>query len=608
MFDLGLLLYFIRPFITLVKRTVLVVIVLFAIFKLFLYFSHFGVANTQAVNPLKLERERFLQTYNDPKLKDQPQNLATFTVSRMNLCLFYGEVCTDSTTESNIQNTFLGKATNFVTLPLKTPPSSGILWAQSTLQDAGMVPRANAAVGVGLASLLPFRDIWLIFRNFSFLLMVLMMVIIGFLIMFRTKINAQTVISLENALPKIIISMIMITFSFAIAGLMIDLMYVTIGVVIQLFSANAAAPFNASQFINQVFYGDTTTLLGLVTGTVDVNSVGSALYSYVPWQLQNLLEQIVGLFGWKFSLAIASWFLLSQFKLSAAGGTLGAKFQLWSKNIITPWKNFNNTFDATTGLFTHTGTGGTVLVSLIGSLLVFFAQAWISSWLGPILIHALLDLILYFSLLFIVARLFFMFLSAYVQILLLVVFSPFILLLEMLPGKSMFSSWIKSLFINLLTFPLAITLILLARAIMTTYAGPQALQTANHAGQYPPLWAPPFLYGMNSEAFSAVIGGAILFMSPDLVKSFKEMTGIKPMQGMSLKLGSFFAGTAVVGAALGVAGQYHSLASMFLGPTRSHEAFQSLPIVSWFVNRASKKTDNLANKSITPGASQTKVT
>ena len=46
--------------------------------------------------------------------------------------------------------------------------------------------------------------------------------------MFRVKINPQTVVSLQTMIPKLIITMLLVTFSFAIAGFVIDLVYVII--------------------------------------------------------------------------------------------------------------------------------------------------------------------------------------------------------------------------------------------------------------------------------------------------------------------------------------------------------------------------------------------
>jgi hypothetical protein len=68
----------------------------------------------------------------------------------------------------------------------------------------------------------PIFTIWKNARNAAYALSIVALVIVGFLIMFRTKIDAKTSISLTNTLPKIVIMLLLITFSFAIAGLMID--------------------------------------------------------------------------------------------------------------------------------------------------------------------------------------------------------------------------------------------------------------------------------------------------------------------------------------------------------------------------------------------------
>jgi len=52
--------------------------------------------------------------------------------------------------------------------------------------------------------------------------------------MFRAKINPQTVVTIQAAIPKVVIALILVTFSYAIAGLMIDLMYLTTGIGVSL--------------------------------------------------------------------------------------------------------------------------------------------------------------------------------------------------------------------------------------------------------------------------------------------------------------------------------------------------------------------------------------
>lgn len=64
--------------------------------------------------------------------------------------------------------------------------------------------------------------LWSITRNIAYAGYVIIMIIIGFMIMFRNKIGGQMMVTLGNSLPKIILSLILVTFSFAIIGLIID--------------------------------------------------------------------------------------------------------------------------------------------------------------------------------------------------------------------------------------------------------------------------------------------------------------------------------------------------------------------------------------------------
>lgn len=66
-------------------------------------------------------------------------------------------------------------------------------------------------------------DIWANMRNIAYVLFILVMLVAGFMIMFRHKLGGQTLVALGNTLPNIIIALILVTFSFAIAGLVIDL-------------------------------------------------------------------------------------------------------------------------------------------------------------------------------------------------------------------------------------------------------------------------------------------------------------------------------------------------------------------------------------------------
>jgi len=66
-------------------------------------------------------------------------------------------------------------------------------------------------------------ELWSTTRNIAYACYVIIMIVVGFMIMFRNKIGGQVMVTVGNAIPKIILSLILVTFSFAIIGLIIDI-------------------------------------------------------------------------------------------------------------------------------------------------------------------------------------------------------------------------------------------------------------------------------------------------------------------------------------------------------------------------------------------------
>ena len=95
--------------------------------------------------------------------------------------------------------------------------------------------------GIGFDGLTPVLQIWKAFRNLTYLFFVILFVILGLGIMFRLNIDARTVMTMQNQIPKIIIALVLITFSYAIAGFLIDMMYLSIFLVVQIFASHQLA-------------------------------------------------------------------------------------------------------------------------------------------------------------------------------------------------------------------------------------------------------------------------------------------------------------------------------------------------------------------------------
>lgn len=119
----------------------------------------------------------------------------------------------------------------FVAFMLADRPLSGITYAKNLVRKFGVIPTAVAQEGTGFGfnALDPILPLWRAVRNAAYGLVVIVTLAMAFMIMFRVKVSPQTVISIQSALPKIATAIFLITFSYAIAGLLVDLMYVVIG-------------------------------------------------------------------------------------------------------------------------------------------------------------------------------------------------------------------------------------------------------------------------------------------------------------------------------------------------------------------------------------------
>lgn len=118
---------------------------------------------------------------------------------------------------------------SLISLVFADRPVSGISYIKNRLTSFSLVPEVHAQ-GFGYRNALDrIQGMWAAFRNIAFGLFVVVAIVFAFMIMFRVKISPQVVITVQSAIPKLIITIILVTFSYAIAGLLIDLMYVVIG-------------------------------------------------------------------------------------------------------------------------------------------------------------------------------------------------------------------------------------------------------------------------------------------------------------------------------------------------------------------------------------------
>lgn len=85
--------------------------------------------------------------------------------------------------------------------------------------------------GYDLLTSVGMDELWEKTRLIAYVLFVLVLMSAGFMIMFRQKIGGQLMITVFNTLPGVIVGLIVVTFSFAIVGLILNLGILLVGVI-----------------------------------------------------------------------------------------------------------------------------------------------------------------------------------------------------------------------------------------------------------------------------------------------------------------------------------------------------------------------------------------
>ena len=323
------------------------------------------------------------------------------------------------------------------------PPATTIEYLAYVGQNLGLAKPAYAQT-VGQKALHPILEVWKTFRDATYLIFVLIFIILGFMIMFRRKIDPQTVIGIQQAIPRIVVTLLLITFSYAIVGFMVDLMQLSINLI--------------------------------------VNTVRVQFTNLPPEDINKLYSENIF-------------------------------------NIIAPIAKSE------------------ILAGIVGSTLHFsgiseFGEG-IPQVIGAVSVWAIFGLAGFF----IMFKIFFMLLSAYVAIVLNAVLAPLRLLTVAIPGGGGVGSWLKDLISNILVFPTTFILILLAavfQASATTASG-KAIDFGDWQINQNLIsgfdWAPPLIGSKWGPAVGPLIAYGILFAIPIINKQIQQMLEVKPGLG-----------------------------------------------------------------------------
>lgn len=508
------------------KKLIMVFAVYLLVMSLFAYFIN---NDKRAIAPkfdrIEKNREEIYKHINDKKLNATKEGKLSIIVYKSLMCAVIGEACTDNPDDADeyYNKSVFGFLGNLIAYPYANPPASGIYWAYSSLSEAGFLPKTYAAEGIGFAAISPYANLWKIFRDLSYIVIVVVLIAIGFMIMFRMKMNAQTVISVENSLPKIVIALILITFSFAIAGFMIDLMYIVIGLIISVMSSNPAGGtfYDATVFKNDFMGAKAGDLWGQIrVGLSPTQSIGyfigESMLQIMPTEINLALRTVAGL------VAVILSSNLINFVTNLFAGMLNAIDVLGNSL-------------------------GNLLQPVLGIPLAMIIYPFVFILVAFHLFPAIFSVLILFSIAFLFFRIILLLFSSYLKLIIIIILAPFLLLFEAIPGKSAFKFWLMNILGNLVAFPVTIGVLVLGYIIVND-PNP-AVMTARL----------PYLYGLDNNSFRVLVGMGLIFLIPDLIKISKELLGIKDLP-ISIGLGTFFGGvSAGTAGATSLLGQFGSI-------------------------------------------------
>jgi len=526
------------------KKILLVIVILFAgltMFQHLLRFEKIPVDLTFS-NEIKMFEEQKKSLATSEESIESNLQMNTFLLST---CSIVGMGCEKDGADVTIsENSLISTFSSVLAAPYEHPPASGVVWLTNSLEKIGFIPASYASKGSGFSAIEGYQHVWELFRQIAYLLLVLVMIILGFLIMFRVKLNAQTVISIESALPRIIVSMILITFSFAIAGFLIDLMYVIMALGIYL-----------------VFE------TGLSTNT-SATTVAETIGRY---QNAGFGELWLDEAGNLFTLGNSIWNLIPQVLRIITSGLLFGIGMSYTKLAASIPAMIFNAFSGihVEGSFAGFGGGGSPgNTPQMGTVVIWAILLAIILTVLPGFILGLFIALTVISFMF---KIFFILLTSYIKVILYTVFAPIILMIGAVPGVNITGWWFKNLAGELAMFPSLTFLLLIGRAILTanmngggfsaTWFG-TAVRTSVSPSPNP--FELPFLSGFSAVDFNTVIGVGIILLAPDFLKMVKGVFGVGDSI-FKFGLGTFLGGAGAVSGGLGLYNQVEGWKGALIG-------------------------------------------
>src|SRR5258708_2003486 len=425
-----------------------------------------------------------------------------------------------------VQGQQSGGAIGFMTEMIQntyTPPLHTKDYLQYMSSNFGITKSAYAAAASGFDSLKPLQAVWIAFRNIVYLIFVLVFVLIGLGIMLRYQIEAKTVMTIQNQIPKIIVGLLLITFSYAIAGFLIDTMYISMYVIYGTLSQSHIANVDVSRYdpaymqgkVPMEAAGSLFNLNGQDQGVNGIANSGALQASGVIKKTLGIDDCVVACIDLSFiTISATPPFVNFHPDNFTKLISLNRPFASWLIDLISAgagFRAFTQTQQIAANIFPGVGAVGTIPALGLGTAVALAFEGLLRQGI-PWLIPYLIIFIAIFVSLF---RLWFALIKAYVFILVDVVLAPFWIMFGILPGSTItFGSWLRDMIANLSVFPVTLLMFLLGKVFVDIFTHQQSGTN---------VFIPPFIGNSDPNAIGALIGLGVILMTPTVVDMMREV-------------------------------------------------------------------------------------
>lgn len=415
--------------------------------------------------------------------------------------------------------------------------------------------------GIGFCGLSPLITVWSVFRNVAYLLYVLVFLGVGLCIMLRVKIDPRTVMTIENSLPRIVVSLVLVTFSYAIAGFLIDIMYVTSYTTFQIIQQAdpGVANMNMAFMQNNTPLDVSNTLVpenGLISGKLGVSGyageiahdlrpairkmfdihdcsegTGGAsglqglgnlasncfLQTLVPYKI---VFDIIGHASSILGITPSTHSSLADFIIDLTSAIAGQTVWYKINNMTLPTDNLQSANLSFLGFTIPTGSAISFAMKAAkaaGAIPMGYA-AYVATELGlrTILPYLAVYLVVLLAVMWAMFRLWFELIKAYILILIDVILSPFWMLSGAFPGENHgVMAWLRDIAANLSVFPVTMGMFWLGRVFVDVFSGKDA-QT---------VFLPPLInnFAANTQTIGSILSVGIILLTPQVVQIMKQV-------------------------------------------------------------------------------------